>query len=229
MKILESLQDRVPDTGGLNRIVVLGPDSGASYISAVIVRLPPQHEFPRHVHPDSEDCFFVLSGTGEVFSQEQRFPVSEVSGVWVPAGAPHGFAAGESGILEIGFQSPPGPTVEPVDSCVTDNCRNEILGAPISPGPGMDRDRPEWRRVFADRCNWQYLDPQYCFLDTSQHLHAVADGCELLVAVVRGGIKLSGIDTHFSSITIIQLKPGESEVIRALETNTLLLGIRAFG
>jgi quercetin dioxygenase-like cupin family protein len=227
VKILESLQDRIPETGGLHRAVVLGPDSGGSRISAVLVRVPPQHEFPLHIHPRSEDCFFVLSGAGEAFSPDQRFLISEVAGVWIPAGVPHGLAAGALGVLEIGFQSPPGPTVEPINSCALGNGPYGIVAASMSLEPESSREMPEWRPVFAERPAWRYLDPQYCVLKTSQQLNAVADGCELLVVVVRGAIELPESAASVSAIAVVQLSAGESEVLHALEANTLLLGIRA--
>ncbi len=227
MKILESLQDRIPETGGLHRAAILGPDGGASRISAVLVRVPPQHEFPLHIHPRSEDCFFVLSGAGEAFSPDQRFRISEVAGVWIPAGVPHGLAAGALGVVEIGFQSPPGPTVEPINFCAPGNCPYGIVAASVSLEPELGRKIPEWRPVFAGRSGWRYLDPQYCCLETSQQLHAVADGCELLIVVARGAVELREIAARVSAITVIQLSAGESEVLHALEANTLLLGIRA--
>lgn len=224
MKILNSLQDRVPETGSLQRAEVFGPDSGASHISAVIARVPPHHKFPLHIHPRSEDCFFVLSGTGETFSPSQCFPISEVAGVWIPPGVPHGLEAGASGILEIGFQSPLGPTVEFIDLPAPGNCPYGITGTAISLQPATT---PQWRSVFPDRPGWQYLDPQYCLLETSQQIRAVADGCELLVAVVRGAIRLGESVARVSAIAVIQFSTGESEVLHALESGTLLLGIRA--
>lgn len=224
MKILESLQDRVPETGNLHRTVVLGPDSASSYVSVVLVRVPPQHEFPLHIHPRSEDCFFVLSGEGEVFNSDERFPISEVAGVWIPPGVPHGLKAGTLGILEIGFQSPLGPTVEPIPSPAPAKYPHEIIAASIPCEPELI---PAWRPVFAERPGWQYLDPQYCLLEQSQQIHAVADGCELLVAIVRGAVKVGESATRVNAIAIVQIRAGESEVLHALETGTLLLGIRA--
>lgn len=85
----------------------------------------------------------------------------------------------------------------------------------------------EWRPVFAGRRGWRYLDPRYCFLEKSQQLRAVADGCELLVVVARGAAGLRENAARVSAIAMVQLSAGESDVLRALETNTLPLGIRA--
>jgi quercetin dioxygenase-like cupin family protein len=227
VKILKSLQDRIARTGGPHRVVVLDPGSGASRIAAVLVNVPPRHQFPLHTHPHSEDCFFVLSGAGEAFSPDQRFHISEGGGVWVPAGVPHGLATGALGVLEIGFQSPPGPTVESEDSGTPGNYPHGIVATSISPRPGLSQELPEWRPAFAKRPGWRYLDPRYCFLEMSQQIHVVADGCELLVVVVRGAVELGELKSRVSAIAVIQLSVGESEVLHALEANTLLLGIRA--
>ena len=221
MKILESLQDRTPETGGVHRAILLGPDTGASRLSAVLVRVPPHHEFPLHIHPRSEDCFFVLSGAGEAFGTDQRFPLSEVGGVWIPAGVPHGLTAGARGVLEIGFQSPP------IDSWPPANGSDGIVAASISLEPELSPEIPEWRPVFAGRRAWRYLDPQYCVLEPSQQLHAVADGCELLVVVARGAAELRELTTRVGAIAVIHFSAGESAALQALEADTLLLGIRA--
>ena len=187
MKILESLQDRIPATGGLHRAPILDPEGDSSRISAALVRVPPQHEFPLHIHPHSEDCFFVLSGAGEAIAPDQRIGISEVAGVWVPAGVPHGLAAGAPGVVEIGFQSPPGPTVEAIDSC---SAGDGIVVASVALEHEQGQKTSEWRPVFAERPGWRHLDPQCCCLGASQQLHAVADGSELLVVVARGEVEV---------------------------------------
>jgi mannose-6-phosphate isomerase-like protein (cupin superfamily) len=227
VKVLESLQDRIPEIAGLHRAPILEPDRPTSLISAVLVRVPPQHEFPLHVHPRSEDCFFILSGAGEVFGQNQRFHVSEVAGVWVPVGIPHGLLASAVGVVEIGFQSPPGPTVEPIGPGAPGTTPYGIVASSISVGPEVGERTGQWRPVFAERFGWQYLDPQCCCLEPSQQIRAFADRCELLVVVVRGAVELRDIAARVSALTVIQLNTGESEVLQALEPNTLLLGIRA--
>src|SRR6185436_18742502 len=98
MEVYERLQDRIRDTGQVQRIVLFDRETGARHLSAVLVRLPSAHEFPLHTHPISEDCFFVLSGSGEVLEPSGRLPISAPAGVWVPAGHPHGLRAGSSGM-----------------------------------------------------------------------------------------------------------------------------------
>ncbi len=102
MDILESLQERLPETGALQRIVIFGSETGAQYLSAVLVRVPAGHEFPLHTHPRSEDCFFALAGAGAATEPGRALPIAAPAGVWIPAGHPHGLAAGPEGMLEVG-------------------------------------------------------------------------------------------------------------------------------
>jgi quercetin dioxygenase-like cupin family protein len=229
MRVLESLHERVPDVGAVQRAVVLGPDNGASHVSAVVVRIPPQHEFPLHTHPHSEDCFFALSGAGEVFGPSERYFISEPAGVWIPAGVPHGLAAGSSGMLEIGFQSPPDPTAVPFATrSGADNSPRGIMTESL-PVNATSTRAPEWMPVFPRRVGWQYLDPHYCVLDAAQELRAHADGYELLVVVARGAIELREVVVRVGAVGAVQLRSGECVVMRALEGQTLLLGIRSVG
>lgn len=227
MKIFESLQDRIPETGSLHRTIIVDSDSDSSRVSAVLIRVPPQYRFPLHIHSRSEDCFFVLSGGGEAFAPNQCYPVSEISGVWVPPGVPHGLAAGQLGVVEIGFQSPPGPTVDSIEHSSPSSYPYGIVAASVPLGAELDQKIPEWRPVFAERPDWQYLDPQYCCLEKEQQILAVADGYELFILVVRGSVNLQDRAKSLGAITMLQLDVGESEILHAVEANTFLLGVRA--
>ena len=104
MDIIESLQERLPQSDELQRVVLFGRETGSSSLASVLVRIPPGERFPLHTHPTSEDCFFVLSGAGYAIEPSGHLAIEAPAGVWIPAGHPHGLAAGASGILEIGFQ-----------------------------------------------------------------------------------------------------------------------------
>ncbi|MGH9786928.1 MAG: cupin domain-containing protein [Terriglobia bacterium] len=200
--------------------------TGALYTSAVLVRVPPRHRFPLHTHPRSEDCFFVLSGSGELVGADQSLPISESTVVWISVGVPHGVVAGPSGMFEIGFQSPPGPTVShlEVKSAASGPCgmlAESLPAHPQSPGPWA-----EWVPVFQG-LESRYFQPHYSVLDTSQQLLAEADGYELVVIVARGAVGLPKLSMHVSAFAALQVCPGEAVELRALESPTLLLGIRA--
>jgi mannose-6-phosphate isomerase-like protein (cupin superfamily) len=225
--IVESLQTRFSATGDLQRIAVSELNGKASRTTIALACVPPLHEFPLHAHPHSEDCFFVLSGSGEVFGAHERFPISEIAGVWVPPGVPHGLASGPQYVLEIGIQSPPGPTVEPIDSGTINERQLGIAVASISLMSESSGSKPEWNPVFAERLGWRYLDPQFCFPGSSQQVRAAANGYELLIIVARGAVELQNAAVRVEAVTVVQLKEGESEVLNSLEGNTVLLSIRA--
>jgi len=188
--------------------------------------VPPHHKFPLHIHPRSEDCFFVLSGSGELIGVDQRFPISEATVVWISVGVPHGVVAGPSGMFEIGFQSPPDPTaslmeVQSASPWPDGMLAQSLLAHTQSAGPWAD-----WLPVFQGLTS-RYLHPHYSVLDTSQKLRAEADGYELTVIIARGAIELPELSKHVGAIAALQFSPGEAAELRALESPTLLLGIRA--
>ena len=98
MQILESLQDQIPEIGQPQRIAIFSPETGTNCFSAVLVRVPAGNEFPPHIHPRSEDCFFALSGSGEVIEPGRSIHISAPACVWIPVGHPHGLAAGDAGM-----------------------------------------------------------------------------------------------------------------------------------
>lgn len=227
MEIVDSLQNRLAATGRLQRCELFRSTGAASRMATAALRVPPRYEFPLHAHPHSEDCFFVLSGSGEVFSANERFPISEVAGVWVPPGVSHGLASGARGVLEIGFQSPPGPTIEHDGSSALVEGQRGIVVASISRTPQLDESGLEWKPVFTGRTGRKHLDPRFCYLEASQQLHVFAHESEMQIVVVRGAIELGGAGTRVEAITALHLSQGESEVLNSLEDNTLLLNIQA--
>jgi len=206
----------------LQRVVILGPETGVSQISAILVRLPPHHEFSMHTHPRAEDCFFVISGEGEVFEPDRRLSLSASTGVWIPPGVPHGLAAGASGVLEIGFQSPPDPTAVPYDAAADGNAPRGFLTAQL-PGEADAR----WYPTFPHRTAWQHLDPYSCTLNHGQSVSAEAADCELLIVVVRGAVEVQALGANVEAIAALHLGPTEITEVRARRDSTVLLGIRA--
>ncbi len=220
MKLFESLQERFREGDGLQRAAL----TEALHTSAVLVRVPPQHKFPLHIHPRSEDCFVILSGYGELISPDHGLPISESTVVWIPVGVPHGVIAGPMGILEIGFQSPPDANPSEVQSegpWPRGMRAESLLAHTQSAGP-----RADWLPVF-QALSSRYLHPHYAILDTSGKFRAEADVYELIVIVARGAIEVPEISKHISSFAALQVCPGEAIELRALESPTLLVSIRA--
>jgi quercetin dioxygenase-like cupin family protein len=222
MEILEALGDRVAERGELQRVVIFGPETGARHVSAVLVRVPAGHEFPLHTHPRSEDCFFVLSGAGHAIEPGRSLPLVAPAAVWIPVGHPHGLAAGSTGLLEVGFQAPADPTAVPFDA------RQK---APANPGLLVSdlrsAARGEWVPVFPSRREARYLDAYHAMLGPSACVVAEARDFELVVVVASGAVELTGAARRLDAIGALRLSRGSSTELRALQSPTLLLGVRA--
>jgi quercetin dioxygenase-like cupin family protein len=229
MLISESLQDRVPPGREVERAVVLDPrDDAPAFVSAVVLRIPPHHEFALHTHPRAEDCFFVLAGGGEVFGPDETLPLVAAAGVWVPAGVPHGVRAGAAGMLEIGFQAPPDPTAVPFDPS-TQPAPRGLQSEPIPLAVESDAVEPWWAPAFPRRGAFRFLDAHYCSLAAEQELPVVAAGGELVVVVARGAVRVvgAGHDRTVRPVALLRLDGPDAIDVRALETPTLLLAVRA--
>ena len=170
MEILESLHDRLPETGKLQRIVIVSPETGARYLSAVLVRIPAGHEFPLHKHPLSEDCFFALSGGGEAIEPRASVSISAPSGVWIPKGHPHGLRAGPAGMLELGVQAPSDPTAVACDPHAEALTTPGLLTQAFSPILDRRARRRNGSRFFPRdlvRDTWTRATPHSVHLDAS--------------------------------------------------------------
>jgi len=223
MEVLEALGDRVPERGELQRIVIFGPETGARRVSAVLVRVPGGHEFSLHTHPRSEDCFFVLSGSGQAIEPGRSLPLAAPAAVWIPVGHPHGLIAGSTGMLEVGFQAPADPTAVPFDARQQAHASPGLLVANLA-----STARAEWVPVFPSRREARYLDAHSAVLGPSERITAEARDCELVVIVASGAVELTGAaHRRLDAIGALRLSPGRSTELRALHSRALLLGVRA--
>jgi len=55
------------------------------------VRIHPGETVPRHTHPDEDQVYFVVTGTGVVVLDGERTAVSAGSSVLIPIGTEHEF------------------------------------------------------------------------------------------------------------------------------------------
>jgi hypothetical protein len=190
--------------------------------------LPATHEFSLHTHPISEDCFFVLSGSGEALEPGGRFPIAAHAGVWIPAGHPHGLRAGSGGMLEVGFQSPADHTAVPFEDSIDADPPSSILTSsfPSSPQPGMSRGR--WFPAFPERHAWRHLDAEYLILGSSQRLTIESRDLEWAIVVASGEIELtSPALRRIPAFSAIRLDPRSFLELRATKSPTLLIAVKA--
>jgi hypothetical protein len=71
------------------------------------------------------------------------------------------------------------------------------------------------------------MEPHYSVLHSSQQLRATADGYELIVIIARGAIKLPELANPITAFSAVQITPGETIDLCAVESPTLLVGVRA--
>lgn len=225
MRVLRNLQDRVSRSGRVQRVVVIDAASDGSSATAVVVWVPPRHKFPLHLHPASEDCFFILSGTAEILSPQHCVVVDELSGVWVPPGVPHGLVAGAQGILELGVQSPPGPTIGHTGREVVGS--RKLSTASIARSSSRLGRQPRWQPVFDMCAEPQVMTVRFGLLcDRTQSVEAVAGNDELLLAVVRGSVQIAQVRGDLQALSILQLRPGEAMTLHGSTEQALLLEVR---
>lgn len=53
--------------------------------------LPPGARHDRHLHRNADEFFVVLSGSGEIYTDDGTEPASEGDVIWTPRGRWHGF------------------------------------------------------------------------------------------------------------------------------------------
>ena len=91
----------VPLAGGLTeeegwanmRVQFLIDEESAGSDQLVVGRtvLPPGARHERHLHPNADEFLVVLSGSGEIYTDEGEEPAGEGDVVFTPAGHWHGF------------------------------------------------------------------------------------------------------------------------------------------
>jgi mannose-6-phosphate isomerase-like protein (cupin superfamily) len=56
------------------------------------LRIPPKGEFPKHNHPEREEVYYVMSGSGILILEGEEVPLSEGYMVYIYGDTPHGLA-----------------------------------------------------------------------------------------------------------------------------------------
>jgi len=90
---------------------IFGPDNvGAKNFRFSIGYFDPEEGLQVHIHPESEEVYYVISGKGIVYlGQERRqIPIEPGMSLYIDAGTPHGVANTGSEKLLIAFFVTPG-------------------------------------------------------------------------------------------------------------------------
>ena len=62
---------------------------GAEHLSAGLFWLAPGHETVADIHPDAEEIYYVVSGSGRLVMDGEEFRVAQGMTVYIPAGVTH--------------------------------------------------------------------------------------------------------------------------------------------
>src|SRR5438093_10387236 len=79
---------------------------GAQHLAVNYTRYEPGAEFPQHIHEDSEDVLFVVSGSGWLKDGERMTPIAAGDVIFVSTGEATGAVAGPSGMEILGCSAP---------------------------------------------------------------------------------------------------------------------------
>jgi mannose-6-phosphate isomerase-like protein (cupin superfamily) len=97
--------------GGPIKPIITNKKGGTkTQLLALGVFKPGEGLYP-HIHPNSEEIYFVLKGKGTVFIGKRRkaMQIKENQVIYIPAGTPHGVTnTSKKGELIIGFIMTPG-------------------------------------------------------------------------------------------------------------------------
>src|SRR6266849_8160600 len=80
---------------------------GAQHLAVNYTRYEPGAEFPQHIHEDSEDVLFVVSGSGWLKDGKRMTPIAAGDVIFVRPGEAHGAVAGPSGMATSAAKLPP--------------------------------------------------------------------------------------------------------------------------
>jgi mannose-6-phosphate isomerase-like protein (cupin superfamily) len=91
---------------------VLWPGNGADRCTLHYASLLPGMAFPGHLHERSVDLVSVISGRGEVLTDDGVLPIRTGQSFYAPEGAMHGTRnTGDAPFVTLGTQTPPDPTI----------------------------------------------------------------------------------------------------------------------
>jgi len=95
---------------GVGTVTILVEESRTKgkALSASILEIEAGAEIPAHVHDDSTELLYVLSGSGTMIVDGVSLPVTSTTVVQVPAGVEHSFTAAEATRV-VQFYTPAGP------------------------------------------------------------------------------------------------------------------------
>jgi mannose-6-phosphate isomerase-like protein (cupin superfamily) len=105
--------DGVPFThGGGKNWKILYPEMGSDKLTFNYFEHEPGATFTPHVHENSVDLIIILSGSGQIVSNDDTVKFESGDILYVPAGVYHGTTnTGEEPLVMFSIQAPPDPAL----------------------------------------------------------------------------------------------------------------------
>ena len=100
---------RSPNEDALIHLLINQETSPGTPAAMSLLTALPGLQIPEHVHEDSDEFLYIMSGGGEMVLGEETLEVSEGSAIRIPAGVPHSFTAGQSATVAVQMYVGPGP------------------------------------------------------------------------------------------------------------------------
>ena len=101
-ELISSLNHNPHDEGTVHRLVdrqVLG-DPDCEFLTGVY-RMEPGMKHPLHLHADSAEFYYVLSGTALFTVAGERFEAGQGTAMYIPAGTAHAIETGNADTMEL--------------------------------------------------------------------------------------------------------------------------------
>lgn len=108
---------RAPMDGRGEQVFLVNPDMGARHVDVHVNVLRPTGPDGRyHYHPESENIYIVLSGTGRLIAEGREYTLQKDDVVFIPAGDRHSLSArGEENFVIIEIYAPAPARFVPVE------------------------------------------------------------------------------------------------------------------
>jgi quercetin dioxygenase-like cupin family protein len=94
-----------------------GSGTGAENIAFGTQQVKPGTGIPLHRHPQTEEAFYVLGGSGIVTLDDKPHPLEQGAAIFIPKNTWHGFSNPDHELLLLWIVSPPG-----LDSFFRETC-----------------------------------------------------------------------------------------------------------
>lgn len=77
-------------TANIKRILEQKTVGSKRFTGFGLLEIPTNGIFPQHTHPDREEIYYILSGSGSIMIEDNEIPASKGLAIYVSGEEPHG-------------------------------------------------------------------------------------------------------------------------------------------